>query len=245
MGRATRAAWAAALLAGATLAGCAAPARLPPVMVVEELRHWFEGDLLVVNVTFANHGRVTPGAPIGTDPLLEVNLAEWRTRDPSAQPGRQHEHVGFASASLTLSTAAQEPPRHRYYHHAAQAWNDDPRHPGEKVSPGAVGPVQYPPGSRGSAEFVFLPKHRFQATEGYYVIDARFLLAIDQPGPEHGPRSRGSERYTGCFNHDTPPFYALHPTGGPSCPHYDATGEDTHTALAQEGFGRRRADGGT
>lgn len=219
-------------LAVAPLAGCSTEQK-PPLLVIEDVRHWFEGNLLVVNITYANRGNITPGVPRGIDPLLEVRLMEWKKKDGEWGPGEELEQVGSATASLTFAAQAEMPWRKRYYDYSAIAYNNDSAFPGEKVSPGFVGPIEIPPGSRGQAEFAFLPTQHFRGNEGYYTIASRWFVHINVEGPEKGNRGWGSDYFTGCFNRAVPEFFGVHPQG-PACYYYDRQGTTTYTGIRQE-----------
>jgi hypothetical protein len=211
------------LAAAASLAGCVnyhPPPHLPAVFHIDAIRYWWEGDSLIVNVTFTNvHPTLTPGPKNGTlDPQINVFVREDRILSRGARPGEETQEVYGAGANASLSVDLS-------------TWEDGPWL-GRWTRWASVGPMLIPPGTTLSMEFGLRPFHRYEAKDdGYYAIEVRMPLwysHLYQKDP-YSPYQLGeddAEYYTGCFNRVVPEFYGVK-TPGADCGIWDCTGQRT------------------
>jgi hypothetical protein len=216
------------LLSASVLAGCTAKDQ-PPIFSIDQVRYWFEGDLLVINATLTNISDFTPGHPNTPSPDLIFDLDEYATVSDweKEKPAKQTTLVAFDSDRVFIATHIEEPWRKRYY--TSSAFDANPE--GE-VNPGIIGPVWIHPGDSISVEFVFRPDNEYWGTSGLYTIEVEMFI------PNLEGESANTNFYSGCFNHDTAEFYAKHPTG-PDCYVYDSTGRDVLSGLSI--FGQENA----
>ena len=66
----------AAILLGAAFSGCVGTLQTPPALRVDQIRYWWEGELLIVNLTLTNQQNFT----IGWDtppPWITVEVYEF------------------------------------------------------------------------------------------------------------------------------------------------------------------------
>lgn len=193
--------------------------RLPPTYSIDELRYWFEGDLLVVNVTFTNIANFTAGEST-LDPEMVVYANEARggelnyIGDPVFYDGANHHFT------LIFHLQLQGDWERRWYD------KETSTQLGLKRTFSGVGPVRIDPGQSLTVEFGFLMKHNLTDGQGYYTI----MVEMPSFYPTRLSRDNNAEdaHYnTGCFNHDTPEFYGI--KGDRGCPAWNCQGESTHT----------------
>lgn len=214
-----------AIILVSLLAGCATFPDHPPAFAVEDVRFWFEGEFLVVNVTLANRSNATLGGPNALDPEVWVTLEEWRARvGGGREPGDDLDYVMFETTALLFSGGGDDPPKPRYLSRAARARHAELEDPDPPFNHEIVGPVIIRPNDTIEAEFEFYPTLWYEGRAGYYTILVKTFGA-----PEGWARR---DRYqSGCFNRDTPEFYGVR-EGGPDCLYWDLTGEKTDYGVA-------------
>ena len=214
------------LVLGCAFAGCGSP-RPPPIFSVDQVRYWFEDDLLIINVSLTNRANFTPGQPNTPNPDLSVTVTDYSAVDDwkTAKPWKQTKLESFQSRGIFLETNGNAPWQKRYY--------SDEARPKGTLDYGSPGSIAIDPGKSVSVEFGFRPQHEFHEISGYY------LLEVDMTVLNLQGESAGTQFWSGCINHDTGEFYAKSPVEGPACPTYDETGRDTESGLSL--FGEEHA----
>jgi hypothetical protein len=202
-----------ALLLAVPLAGCfeRRPPDLPPVFSVDQMRYWFEGDNLVVNVTFTNRANFTPGL-LGTfSPYINVLVTPEKVNGPNEQVWHQTSPMAKEARSIEIVLDPQLPGPWR------ERWNRST----------AVGPILIPPGRTLQVE-VEMPMVHLEGDEGYYYISVDLLS--DYPRSYYKPHQSAKDEtyFTGCFNHDLPEFYGIMEDKA-ACRIWDCSGERTET----------------
>jgi hypothetical protein len=212
-------AWVVIALTAIILSGCF-DERKPELTVfrVDELRHWFEGDRLVVNVTITNQVNFTPR---GIFPELEVWVREWQAKPGSHDPGEETRGVASRWFSLFLM-----PPGAGPYDGERERWvfEDFIQDSSDSSALADNGPMLIPPGTSLTREFEFPIKNTYYRNQGHYTIEIRHtgMFSTGYYEDEFRPRTRGAF-YGGCFNFDTPEFYGV-VKGGLDCYYWDCTG---------------------
>lgn len=217
------------VLAGTLLAGCQSEPREPgppPIFRVDEVWYWFEGDILVVNVTITNQANFTPGIDT-LYPEMAVYVSDWLAKEkPSKEPGEDlyvEPGKGRQGTGLTLDAFSYGPWHRRWYGQEARDRLGLPHQ-----SP-VYGPTKIHPGESLRPEFGFVPDHDLSGQEGYYAID--FHLDAFYPRGWEEYNYGGIRLQFGCFNRDVDEFYGVK-SGGPDCQHYDMTGRPTGPGVA-------------
>lgn len=190
------------------LAGCIAPEKPlpPPIFSVDEIRYWWEGDILVVNVTIRNQVEINAG--VGLSPELRVFAREF--------PG--------GSVDLMLTGTSRCAWEQRYYSEPAQRFlgiTSPPclGHAGNSSS-FSFGPILIRPNQTVTAEFGLLdPENSSEST--YRNV---WVMAVAKAA------DREDAKYlSGCFNRTTPEFYGVQPDGV-ECKYWDCSGDLTETS---------------
>jgi hypothetical protein len=213
----------AALLISVALAGCASEPERPPILVIDEVRYWFEDDLLVFNITLHNQANFTPGPPLTPRTTISLKLSMDQAKPrPGTRPGQDLVPGGnWSTLTLAFAPSQEEPLMNRYYEDEAA------RRFSKSTGDGDYGPFSFTPGKVVQFEFAFLPSH-FANKEGYYTLTIRPMASYLDASPDM------HFLQTGCFNHDTPEFYGVR-ADGPDCDFYDSSGEWTENGMPKYG----------
>lgn len=209
---------AAALVASMALAGCNigedVPPDLPALFRIDLIRYWWEGDDLIVNVTFTNqHPTRTPGEG-ALDPHIYVGVYQEEVRDGGGSVGQETRSVtdagGKKSMTLDFGTEYGNPWQKRWYRGTT------------------TGPMKIPPGTTLSVEFGLTPEFYYDSEkDGYYYLLIDMTYWYPQSFYTHQFQDEEKARYyTGCFNRNVPEFYGVK-KGAPDCRIWDCTGERT------------------
>ena len=215
-------------LAAATtmLGGCLhsnIPPPLPALFRIDEIRYWWEGDHLIVNVTFTNqHPTHTPGEG-ALDPRIIVSLSQEKVQQ-KGDIGRETRTVyGGAdnlSVNLNFGTEYGNPWQKRWYRSTI------------------TGPMHIPPGTTMSVEVALEPDFVYRTQDdGYYFLRVDMTYWYPNSFKQKFQGEESAIYYTGCFNQVVHEFYGVK-KGGADCLIWDCTGERT-----EYGFELRAARG--
>jgi hypothetical protein len=201
------------------LAGCIGPEfhHAPPIIAITAVHHWFEGDLLIVNVTVTNQSNFTP-----VEPDLSATLTEygaWPDKSKYFGEDLDGKKFVFTTTALHFTMAAEYPWRNRYYEDKAAAHAQAPHSSRE------WGPVRFPPGTNYTIQFAFWPNPQYSGNQGYYEL----WLSTDADYPPSSPfhtQSGGDDYWTGCFNQNVIEFYGIS-DNLPDCNIYGPHDHDT------------------
>ena len=225
------------LLAG--LSGCLNQRPdLPPVFSVDEIRYWWEGDFMVVNVTITNRQNFTPGIDTMT-PWIRVWLQEYNRTDEKANgyPGVIYRNifpdVGIKEFTLYVEPSSHDPWQTRWYDESAR------KALGIPIARTAFGPATISPNASLAPEIVYKPSFLYRGLAGHYSIQVS-VLANYPASIANGSVGGSSKYHSGCFNLDTPEFYGFDKSTGKTCNYWDCTGRDVSEYSVYENGMKRR-----
>ena len=209
-----------AALMAVALSGCQNIRHLPPIFVVDQIRYWWEGDDLIVNVTFHNAANFTPGLTT-FEPAITIGPYLETPGEPGGTNGVEFKGGGFSKVFFSpRGPPSAEPWQKRWIHDAT------------------TGPIELSPGKTVQVEVLLPLAHQYYGQGGLYVLSVEMESFYPH---SQVPKGQGYDEsdsftvgdstvyYTGCFNHDVPEFYG-HKPGGVDCLIWDCTGYTTEEA---------------
>jgi hypothetical protein len=185
--------------------------------VIGPVHHWFEGDLLIVNVTVTNQSNFTP-----IEPDMQAILIQYAAKpEKSKYFGEDLDGTSFRfrPATLHFTMAADYPWRSRYYEDDAAVHANAPHSSAE------WGPVVFPPGTNYTIQFAFWPDPQYYGRQGYYELELSTDAYYPVGSPFHN-QSGGDMYWTGCFNQNVIEFYGIS-DNLPDCNIYGPHDNDT------------------
>jgi hypothetical protein len=210
----------------AGFAGCSGTPDEPPILEIGEVRYWFEGDLIILNVTITNVSNFTVPPQYSLVPYGGAGISEYPAKPtPGTRPGTDlegGERVRKSGAGVDFDVGSGEPKKPRYYNEAARKRFGLPEYAAEKVD------FAFEPGASIQLEMGILPFYQFHGSDGYYSMNGG-ATAWDPEGGGHDSDTR-----SGCFNHDVPEFFGVK-NDGPDCNFFNHKGDPTDVGFYRDG----------